>query len=95
MDILLSMNIRGAKIADVKTIHSLINSYAEEGKMLFRSMADIYENLQSFIVVELNGGVAGCCALQVIWSDLAEVKSLAVDGESMKKGVGTALVKAA
>ncbi|MDD5327310.1 MAG: N-acetyltransferase [Phycisphaerae bacterium] len=95
MDILLSMNVRSAKITDVKTIHALINSYAEEDKMLFRSMADIYENLQSFVVVELNGGVVGCCALQVIWSDLAEVKSLAVDGESMKKGVGTALVAAA
>jgi len=95
LDILLSMEIRGAKIADVKTIHSLINSYAEEGKMLFRSMADIYENLQSFIVAEINGGVVGCCALQVIWSDLAEVKSLAVDGASAKKGIGAALVNAA
>ena len=44
------MNIRSAKITDVEAICSLINYYAERDKMLFRSMADIYENLQAFIV---------------------------------------------
>jgi amino-acid N-acetyltransferase len=89
------MKVRSAKITDAKAIYSLINSYAEQNKMLFRSMADIYENLQSFTVVELNGKVVGCCALQVIWSDLAEIKSLAVDQTNTKKGIGTALVTAA
>jgi amino-acid N-acetyltransferase len=89
------METRNATITDAKDIYSLINSYAEEDKMLFRSMADIYENLQSFIVVELNGGVVGCCALQVIWLDLAEIKSLAVDQENTQKGIGSALVAAA
>jgi len=56
------MKIRGAKISDVKAIYSLINSYAERDKMLFRSMADIYENLQAFTVAELDGRVVGCCA---------------------------------
>jgi amino-acid N-acetyltransferase len=89
------MKVRSAKITDAKAIYSLINSYAEQNKMLFRSMADIYENLQSFTVVELNGKVVGCCALQVIWSDLAEIKSLAVDQTNTKKGIGSALVAAA
>jgi amino-acid N-acetyltransferase len=89
------METRNAKISDVKDIYSLINSYAEQNKMLFRSMADIYENLQSFIVAELNGGVVGCCALQIIWSDLAEIKSLAVDQENTQKGIGSSLVAAA
>jgi amino-acid N-acetyltransferase len=89
------MKVRSAKIPDAKAIYSLINSYAEENKMLFRSMADIYENLQSFTVVELNGKVVGCCALQVIWSDLAEIKSLAVDQTNTKKGIGSALMAAA
>ena len=89
------MKIRGAKIPDVKAIYSLINYYAERDKMLFRSMADIYENLQAFIVAELDGGVVGCCALQVVWSDLAEVKSLAVGEANIGKGVGKMLVAAA
>ena len=63
--------------------------------MLFRSMADIYENLQSFTVAELNDKVVGCCALQIIWSDLAEIKSLAVDEANTSVGVGKMLVAAA
>jgi amino-acid N-acetyltransferase len=88
------MEVRNAKINDAKAIYSLINSYAERDKMLFRSMADIYENLQTFTVAELNGNVAGCCALQVIWSDLAEIKSLAVDKANTGAGVGKMLVTA-
>jgi len=60
--------------------------------MLFRSMADIYENLQTFTVAELDGNVVGCCALEVVWSDLAEIKSLAVDEANTGKGVGKMLV---
>ena len=89
------MNIRSAKITDVEAIYSLINFYAERDKMLFRSMADIYENLQAFIVAELNGNVVGCCALQSVWSDLAEIKSLAVDQANTEKGIGKMLVTAA
>jgi amino-acid N-acetyltransferase len=89
------METRSAKITDAKAIYSLVNFYAEQDKMLFRSMAYIYENLQAFIVAELDGRVVGCCALQVIWSDLAEIKSLAVDEANAQKGVGTALVAAA
>lgn len=63
--------------------------------MLFRSMADIYENLLSFIVAEHEGSVLGCCALQIIWSDLAEIKSLSVDETNTGTGVGKMLVAAA
>jgi amino-acid N-acetyltransferase len=89
------MRIRNARIPDVKAICSLINYYAEHDKMLFRSMADIYEALQTFVVAERDGDLIGCCALEVIWSDLAEVKSLAVTAEERGKGVGMALVTAA
>jgi amino-acid N-acetyltransferase len=58
-------------------------------------MADIYENLQSFSVVENDGEVVGCCALAIIWSDLAEIKSLAVSESSKGGGVGKMLVTAA
>jgi len=88
------MKVRSAKITDAKAIYSLINSYAERDKMLFRSLADIYENLQTFTVAELDGRVVGCCAIQIIWSDLAEIKSLAVDEEKKGTGVGKMLVTA-
>ena len=89
------MNTRSAKILDVEAIHALINSYAERDRMLFRSVADIYENLQCFTVTELDGSVVGCCALEIVWSDLAEIKSLAVDESTKGKGIGRKLVTAA
>ena len=89
------MNVRSAKISDAKAINALINSYAERDRMLFRSLADIYENLQTFIVAELDGNIVGCCALEVIWADLAEIKSLAIDEAYKGKGIGRELVAAA
>ncbi len=89
------MNVRGATTSDVKAIHALVSSYAERDQMLFRSVADIYENLQMFLVAELDGVVVGCCSLEIIWSDLAEIKSLAVDQNQTNKGVGKMLVAAA
>ncbi len=89
------MNVRRAKISDVKAIYSLINDYAEQDRMLFRPMDDIYKNLQAFTVAEIDGDIIGCCALEVIWSDLAEIKSLAVDEGHKNKGVGKSLVAAA
>ena len=89
------MQIRSAKISDVKAIHALISSYAERDRMLFCSMADIYEKLQTFSVAEADSNVVGCCALEVIWSNLAEIKSLAVDQTKKEKGLGRMLVTAA
>lgn len=88
------MKIRSAKSQDVPAIHALISCYAELDRMLFRSMADIYENLQVFQVAETNGKVVGCCALKIIWADLAEIQSLAVDKNYFGKGLGRSLVMA-
>jgi amino-acid N-acetyltransferase len=89
------MEIRNARIPDAKAIAALINCYAEHDKMLFRSLADIYENLQTFTVAEADGEVVGCCALEVVWADLAELKSVAVTPMRKGTGIGRALVIAA
>lgn len=86
------MQIRDPKIQDVPKIHELINNFAEMDRMLFASMTRIYENLQIFKVAEVDGRVVGCCALKVLWKDLAEIKSLAVDQSHSGKGIGRALV---
>ncbi len=86
------VQVRNATVGDGKAICGLIREYAEHDKMLFRSMADIYENIQTFVVAEAEGKVVGCGALQVIWSDLAEIKSLAVEKERVGTGVGKAIV---
>ena len=89
------MNTRNATVNDVEAIYSLISHYAQFDKMLFRSKAYIFDNLQMFSVAEADGKVVGCCTLQVIWADLAEIKSLAVADEYQNKGIGKALVEKA
>ncbi|MFC1780866.1 N-acetyltransferase [Planctomycetota bacterium] len=86
------MEIRRAKISDARAINTLISTYAERDRMLFRSLSDIYENLQKFSVAQFESSIVGCCALEIIWSDLAEIKSLAVDGANNDKGIGRKLV---
>ena len=88
------MQIRSAKTSDAKAINSLINYYAEQDKMLFRSVASVYEELQSFLVAEIDDKIVGCCCLQIVWADLAEVKSLAVEEKRVGTGVGRGLVLA-
>jgi amino-acid N-acetyltransferase len=89
------MTVRSAQISDAKAICALINCYAEHDKMLFRSLAEVYENLQTFLVAEQDGRVVGCCALEIIWSDLAEIKSLAVSPSHKGRGIGALLVSGA
>ncbi|MBI9017781.1 MAG: N-acetyltransferase [Phycisphaerae bacterium] len=86
--------IRNAKLKDVPIIRELINSHAERSRMLFRTEASLYESIRGFFVYELEGKVVGCCALQIIWGNLAEVRSLAVADHCQGKGIGSKLVHA-
>jgi amino-acid N-acetyltransferase len=83
-----------AEVGDAQAIHDLINVYAQRGDMLPRTMGEVFENLRDFFVVHDNGELAGCVALHIVWSDLAEVKSLAVSEAVQSRGVGSLLVNA-
>ncbi|MGI5836571.1 MAG: N-acetyltransferase [Chloroflexota bacterium] len=85
---------RKARIADVPTMHRLINDHAEAGAMLARPLSELYENLRDFWVIEEGNKVIACCALHINWSDLAEVRSLAVDRGYQRQGLGRVLVNA-
>ncbi|MDI6735580.1 MAG: N-acetyltransferase [bacterium] len=89
------MNIRQAKIKDVVNIQQLINVSAQEGKLLPRSLSELYERLRDFLVAELDGKIIGSCALHIVWKDLAEIRSLVVANDMIKQGVGTKLLEAA
>lgn len=92
--------IRRARITDVPPIAALITQHARHGKMLFRSHAELFETLRDFVVCEVAPPhaaapqVVGVCALEIVWSDLAEVKSLAVDPGFQRQGIGRKLVEA-
>jgi len=88
--------LRKARIGDVKTIHRLINLSARKGEMLSRSLMDIYNSLRDFFVYydEDESLVIGVCAMNIIWENLAEIRSVYVDQNYRKKGIGRQLVEA-
>src|SRR5205814_4117513 len=88
-----SAMIRRATVHDVPAMQQIISSHAELGKMLFKSYAQLYETLRDFAVYEENGEVVGCTALAILWADLSEVRSLAVDDKHRGKGIGSKLVQ--
>ncbi len=91
-----AMIVRPAKILDASSICSLINHYAEQGKMLHRSLESIYDDVREFQVAEgEDATVVACVALDVFWSDLAEIKSLAVAPQTRGSGIGRTLIEAA
>jgi len=86
--------VEKAKIQDVPQIHQLINHFADKDEMLPRSLSDIYENIRDYFVYRQGERMLACAALHIIWSDLAEIKSVAVAEEYQKQGVGTMLIEA-
>jgi amino-acid N-acetyltransferase len=89
-----SKKVEKANISEVPRIHKLVNSFAGRGEMLARPLSEIYENIRDFVVVRKGKRIIGCAALHVLWSDLAEIKSVAVDEEMQRQGVGNKLVSA-
>jgi amino-acid N-acetyltransferase len=83
-----------ARVSDVPQMHKLINYFADRDEMLARSLSEIYENIRDYFVVRQGERVIACVALHVSWSDLAEVKSLAVAEDCQQQGIGDQLVEA-
>ena len=85
--------IRNATLLDVPQIQEIINAHAGLGKMLFKNYAQLYESLRDFAVCERDGEIVGCAAVAIIWADMAEVRSLAVDSDHIGQGIGRQLVE--
>lgn len=83
--------VRRARTSDVPDIKRLVDTYA--GKILLeKNLVTLYEAVQEFWVAEYQGTVVGCGALHVMWSDLGEVRTVAVDPALTGHGIGHAIV---
>jgi amino-acid N-acetyltransferase len=80
--------IRPARTADVAAVRRLVGLYTEDGRLLAKAPVTLYEDVQEFLVAEVDGVIIGCGALHVMWEDLGEIRTLAVDPEHARHGVG-------
>ncbi|HEX7044829.1 MAG TPA: N-acetyltransferase [Burkholderiales bacterium] len=85
--------VRPAAIGDVPYIHYLVESYAAQGNLLPRTMSELYRHLRDFFVLEVDGRVVGCGALEIFTEALGEIRSLVVDDAHKGKGYGRLLVE--
>ena len=87
--------IRKANIQDIKAIHRLLQEYGKKEELLARPLSQLYDHVRDFSVYvdKTSGQLTGCCALQICWEDLAEIRSLAVHPDHQGKDIGTQLAE--
>jgi amino-acid N-acetyltransferase len=86
------LRIRPARTADVRAIRRLVDTYAPDRRLLSKATVTLYEDVPEFIVGDLDGEVVACGAVHVMWEDLAEVRTVAVDPSLRGQGVGGVLL---
>jgi len=86
--------VRRARTSDVPAIEAMIEPLVQQRILLGKDRVVFYEAVQEFRIAEADDGtILGCGALHVMWEDLGEVRTLAVQGGWRSRGVGHALLE--
>ena len=91
-------NIRVAILSDATPIFELIKSHPEE--LISRSLSDIVENIDRFLIAELRGKVVGCASWHILPEigeperSSVEIRSVAVLDSLRGAGIGSAMIDA-
>ncbi len=88
-----TVEVRRARTSDVPGVRALVDRYSPDRRLLAKATVTLYEDVQEFFVAVDDDRVVGCGALHVLWADLAEVRTLAVDPELRGSGVGGHLLE--
>jgi amino-acid N-acetyltransferase len=86
--------VRRARTGDIRGIRELIDVYSPQRRLLSKATVTLYEDIQEFWVADLAGQLVGCGAIHVMWDDLAEVRTVAVDPRHRGRKIGHLIVAA-
>ncbi|MCY1142989.1 amino-acid N-acetyltransferase [Actinoplanes sp. Pm04-4] len=87
------MEIRRARTTDVRAIRALVDEYTGDRRLLSKATVTLYESVQEFwVAVDDRDKVLGCGALHVMWEDLAEIRTVAVDPACRGQKIGHRIV---
>jgi len=87
-----TLTIARAEKKHAPALHALITANLEEGRLLPRTLEEITVHATRFSIVTRGRKIVGCAELAPLSTQVAEVRSLAVDPKERGKGVGTMLV---
>ena len=94
------ITVRRARTTDVRAIRALVDTYTSDRRLLSKATVTLYESVQEFwVAADENDRVLGCGALHVMWEDLAEIRTVAVDpahrGQKLGHKIVTELLRTA
>ena len=88
------MEIRRARTKDIRSIRALVDAYTADRRLLTKATVTLYEAVQEFwVAVDDRDRVLGCGALHVMWEDLAEIRTVAVDPACRGRKIGHRIVE--
>ncbi len=86
--------LRAATLHDLGGILKLLKPYEDDGTLVKRNRESIENELNEFVIVELDGSVIGCAALHVFESEkIAEIYAVAIDPKQAGQGRGRRLLE--
>jgi amino-acid N-acetyltransferase len=89
----MQVEVRRARTSDVKAIRRLVDTYTEDRRLLSKATVTLDESVQEFrVAARPDGEVVGCGALHVMWEDLAEIRTVAVDPACRGRKIGHRIV---
>ena len=88
------IHIRQATPGDCEAIAVILDEYAREEVLLWRTRDDIMARIAKFLVAESGDEVVGCVALHPYGNGLYEIRSLAVEKQWTGKRIGSLLTTA-
>ena len=89
------IRVRAARTSDVKAIQEIRAPFVESRVLLGHESVSLYEAVQEYqVAVDDHDQVIGAGALHVMWEDLAEVRTVAVDPDLAGQGIGSLILTA-
>ena len=87
------ITLRTADASHAPRLHAIIAANLVEGHLLPRTLVEITAHAGRFVVALRGRKIVGCAELAPLSTQVAEVRSLAVDESARHSGVGTMLVE--
>lgn len=78
---------------DIPSVLAIMRPFFENGKLLPRTEQMLSDELQDYIVYELDGGVHACAALHFYEDGQAEIAAVAVDENFAHMGIGPKMME--